>query len=99
LNYGVNINTTDDFMIDIPIVYTDSNYCVKTFNDWMFSWARNNWIKSDQKAPENLDLIQTYYSWHQKGYRIDLRKVKGHNGNKWNELADRLASGKEINGK
>jgi ribonuclease HI len=99
LNYGVNINTTDDFMIDIPIVYTDSNYCVKTFNDWMFSWARNNWIKSDQKAPENLDLIQTYYSWYQKGYRIDLRKVKGHNGNKWNELADRLASGKEINGK
>ena len=51
----------------------------------MFRWARNNWIKSDKKIPENLDLIQAYYEWYQKGYRIDLRKVKGHAGNgmKW----------------
>jgi ribonuclease HI len=46
----------------------------------MFRWARNNWIKSDKKIPENLDLIQAYYEWYQKGYRIDLRKVKGHAG-------------------
>ena len=25
-----------------PTVYSDSAYCVNTFNTWMFSWARNN---------------------------------------------------------
>ena len=96
LNYGVNINNPllgfNNY--DIPIVYSDSNYCVQTFNEWMFNWARNGWIKSDKKIPENLDLIQAYYDWYQKGYRIDLRKIKGHAGNKWNELADQLATGK-----
>ena len=79
---------------DIPIVYSDSAYCVNTFNDWMFRWANNSWIKSDGKEPENLDLIQAYYEHYQRGYRIDLRKVKGHAGVKWNELADKLATGK-----
>ena len=92
LNYGVNINNNS--IVDIPIVYSDSNYCVQTFNDWMFRWANNGWIKSDKKVPENLKLIKAYYDWYQKGYRIDLRKVKGHNGNKWNELADALATGR-----
>lgn len=91
LNHGVKIN---DWNIDVPIVYSDSNYCVQTFNEWMFGWANKGWIKSDKKIPENLDLIQAYYNWYQKGYRIDLRKVKGHSGQKWNELADGLATGK-----
>ena len=91
LNHGVQIN---DWNNNVPIVYSDSNYCVQTFNDWMFKWANNGWIKSDKKVPENLDLIQTYYDWYQKGYRIDLRKVKGHAGQKWNEMADGLATGK-----
>lgn len=90
LNYGVKIN---DWNNNVPIVYSDSNYCVQTFNEWMFNWANKGWIKSDKKVPENLDLIQAYYEWYQQGYRIDLRKVKGHAGNKWNELADVLATG------
>lgn len=77
-----------------PIVYSDSAYCVNTFNDWMFRWASNNWIKSNGNSPENLDLIQAYYDFYNKGYRIDLRKIKGHVGHKYNELADKLATGK-----
>ena len=77
-----------------PIVYSDSAYCINTFNDWMFRWAANNWIKSDGKTPENLDLIQAYFDHYMDGYRIDLRKVKGHAGEEWNELADMLATGK-----
>jgi ribonuclease HI len=96
LNYGVN--TTKDInefsQIEPPIVYSDSAYSINTLNEWMFNWARNGWTKSDKKVPENLDLIQAYYDWYQKGYRIDLRKVKGHAGDKWNDLADKLATGK-----
>lgn len=93
LTHGVNINN-NEFVNNIPIVYSDSNYCVQTLNTWMFNWERNGWIKSDKKTPENLDLIQVYYEWYQKGYRIDLRKVKGHAGQKWNEMADDLATGR-----
>lgn len=78
-----------------PIVYSDSSYCVNIFNDWMFNWARNGWIKSsDGKPPENLEIIKAYYDLYQQGFRIDLRKVKGHANNEYNNLADKLATNK-----
>ena len=39
-----------------------------------------------------LSSLNSWY-WYKQGYRIDLRKVKGHAGNEWNELADQLATG------
>ena len=74
-----------------PIVYSDSAYSVNTLTDWMFRWADNDWKKSDGKIPENLDLIKEYYDLYQQGYRIELKHVKGHAGNYWNELVDRMA--------
>lgn len=77
------------------IVYSDSSYAVNTFNTWMYNWAKNGWIKSDKKTPENLELIQTYYDLVvNKGYKINLCKVKGHSTDKWNVFADKLATGK-----
>ncbi len=79
--------------VPAPVVYSDSAYAVNTLTQWMFGWAKRGWIKSDKKTPENLDLIQAYYDWYRQGYRIDLRKIKGHAGEDWNELADQLARG------
>ena len=76
-----------------PVVYSDSAYCVNMLNDWIFKWARNNWLKSDNKTPENLDLVTAFYEYYLKGYQIDLRKIKGHAGIEWNEIADKLATG------
>ena len=59
----------------------------------MFSWARNNWIKSDKKVPENLDIIKEYYELIQKGYNINLNHIRGHKGILGNEIADKLATG------
>ena len=77
-----------------PVVYSDSAYSVNTLTSWMFSWEKNGWIKGDRNKPENLDLIKPFFRYWKRGYRIDLRKVQGHAGNKWNELADKLATGK-----
>ena len=74
-----------------PTVYSDSAYAVNTFNTWMWDWASRGWLKSDNKTPENLDLIQTYYDLYNQGYRITLLKCRGHAGNQWNEMADKLA--------
>ena len=76
-----------------PEVYCDSAYAVNTFNDWMFGWEKNDWKKSDKRTPENIDIIKLYFNMHAQGFRIDLKKVPGHSGVKWNELADKLARG------
>jgi ribonuclease HI len=92
LKYGVNINNSG--FAEIPVIYSDSSYAINTLTNWMFNWAKNGWVKSDKKVPENLDLIKAYYDWYQKGYRIELRKVHGHSGDYWNEMADKLATGR-----
>ena len=78
----------------VPKVYTDSSYAYQTFTQWMFNWANNNWLRSNGSKPENLDIVKEFYDHYQKGYRINLVKVKGHNGVLGNELADQLATGK-----
>lgn len=72
-------------------VYSDSAYVVNTFNSWVWSWRKRGWLKSDNKTPENLDLIQAYCELYDKGYRINLRKCAGHSGIPGNELADKMA--------
>ena len=80
-----------------PIIYSDSAYCINTLSLWMFSWAKKGWLKADNKIPENLDLIKPFYNYWQQGFRIELKKIAGHAGHKWNELADQLATGKIAN--
>ena len=83
--------------LQTPIIYSDSNYCVQTFNDWMYSWERKGWKKSNNKTPENLDLIQKVYNLTvYENYMMNLVKVKGHSGLLYNELADKLAKGEKI---
>jgi len=48
-----------------PIVYSDSAYSVNTLTNWMFSWEKKGWLKSDNKTPENLDLIKPFYKYWQ----------------------------------
>ena len=89
LNYG---EKCDDWG-QPPIVYSDSAYCVNTFNEWMFGWARKGWIKSDKKVPENLDLIQSLYKYLIKDFwNCQVMKVKGHSNIMNNELADALST-------
>ena len=79
-----------------PIVYSDSAYAINTLTTWMFNWESNGWIKADGRKPENLDLIQPFFKYWQKGFRIQLKKVKGHSGNLGNEMADKLATGMSV---
>jgi ribonuclease HI len=77
-------------------IYSDSAYCVNTFNTWINSWKRNGWIKADKKVPENLDLIKIFDEMRSVLPPIVLSKVKGHANYKWNNLADALATGNKT---
>jgi ribonuclease HI len=74
-------------------VYCDSAYTINTLTNWMFTWEKKGWIKSDKKTPENLKIIKKYFNLLKEGYQINLVKVKGHNNVYGNEIADRLATG------
>lgn len=74
------------------IIYSDSAYVVNTINTWMSGWANNGWIKkSDKKPPENLEIIKKIYSLMNFERSIKVKKVKGHDDNEFNNLADELA--------
>lgn len=88
--FGAQAN--QDF-IQPPTVYTDSAYAYNIYTNWMYNWAKNNWLKADGKKPENLEIIKDYFN-ESKNKIIDLRKIAGHSNILGNELADKLATGK-----
>lgn len=88
--FGAQVN--QDF-IQPPTVYTDSAYAYNIYTNWMYNWAKNDWLKADGKKPENLEIIKDYFN-ESKNKIIDLRKIAGHSNILGNELADKLATGK-----
>lgn len=77
------------------IIYTDSLYCVNTINNWMYGWAKNNWLNSKKKPAENLDLIKPLWKlFNSPFFNAQVKKIPGHSNVIGNELADRLATGK-----
>ena len=73
------------------LIYSDSAYAINTCSNWMFSWQKNKWLKSDGKTPENLDIVKAIFDIN-KIIDINFIKVKGHGTNPYNQLADKLAS-------
>jgi ribonuclease HI len=73
------------------VVMTDSQLCVDTVNSWAADWERNGW-KRKRGAIKNLDLVQELYRVARARPEIELRWIKSHNGYRWNEYADALAS-------
>lgn len=77
-------------------VYSDSAYVVNAINNqWIQSWATNGWKTKTKEPVKNQDL------WEQTlicldaikdaGIKVRLVKIKGHAGNTFNELCDKLA--------
>ncbi len=71
-------------------VYTDSKYVQNGISKWIHSWKKNNWKGANRKPIKNIDLWKMLDEESVK-HEIDWRWVKGHSGNKYNEIADSLA--------
>jgi ribonuclease HI len=72
-------------------IYTDSNLCVKTINEWAKGWQARGW-KRKTGPVENLELVQRAYALAQAHPKVKLTWIKAHNGSRWNEYADCLAT-------
>ena len=77
-----------------PIVFSDSAYSVNTFTNWMWGWKAKGWVKSNNRPPENLDLIKCYEEIYNIHGKLNIQHIKGHAGILYNEIADQLATGK-----
>lgn len=74
------------------VIYSDSQLCVRTLNEWAANWARNGWKQGGGATPKNLDLVQEAYALKQARPLLSVEWIKGHGGSLWNEYADCIAS-------
>lgn len=70
---------------DVDCIISDSTYVVNGFNSWMYKWAKKEWVDVS-----NLGLWKELYRL--RDVDVEVKWVRGHDGNKFNERADELAS-------
>ena len=73
------------------IIYTDSTYLKNGITTWIKNWEKNGWKSTNKKPVKNKDLWVTLNELSKK-HVIDWKWVKAHAGNKYNEIADKLAT-------
>ena len=76
-------------------IYTDSTYVKNGITEWIKKWEKNGWRSSNKKLVKNKDLWIKLNSLCKKN-KVSWKWVKGHSNNKYNNLADELAT-KAIN--
>ena len=77
-------------------LYSDSAYVVNSINnDWINKWRQNNWKTTKGDDVKNKDLWSQFLMLEDlarsNGIHITIIKIKGHVGNTFNELVDKLA--------
>ena len=80
------VNTNSDITI-----YTDSNNVKNGITEWVRKWKENGWKNSNKVPVKNKDLWEKLDNLCAQ-YTIYWKWVKGHASNKYNNLADELAT-------
>jgi len=103
--YGGEQNTTNNRMELLAVIkalqslnrsclvkiYTDSKYVQNGMLSWLENWKKNNWKNSQKQEVKNVDLWKLLDN-ESKRHTIEWLWVKGHAGDKYNEIADELAN-------
>lgn len=85
-------------------LYSDSAYVVNSINNgWIEKWKKNDWKTTKGEDVKNKDLWSQFATLEMIakscGIYIKVIKIKGHAGNTFNELADKLAKEESIKAK
>ena len=73
------------------IIFTDSSYVKNGITEWIKKWEKNGWKSANKKPVKNKDLWIRLSDLCEKN-KIAWKWVKGHSNNKYNNLADELAT-------
>lgn len=72
-------------------IVSDSTYVVNCFRDsWWVRWQKNGWRNAKKEPVANTDLWKPLIDLYQERLP-EFRWVKGHSGDRMNDLVDRLA--------
>lgn len=79
--------------IDGPVeIVSDSTYVVNCFRDeWWVGWLKRGWKNSQKQPVANRDLWEPLITLVRARGDVTFRWVKGHSGNRMNDLVDQLA--------
>ena len=73
------------------IIVSDSTYVINCFRDkWWVKWQANGWKNSQRQPVKNVDIWEPLIELVQSR-QPTFRWVKGHSGDKMNDLVDALA--------
>ena len=72
-------------------IYSDSQLCVNTVNQWAAGWEARGWKRKGGPI-KNLELVRELYDLAGDRPNIQLEWIRAHDGSRWNEYADALAS-------
>ena len=72
-------------------IYTDSTYVKNGITEWVLKWKENGWKNSNKEPVKNKDLWEKLVNLCEQN-TINWKWVKGHASNKYNNLADELAT-------
>lgn len=87
-----SICNTED--IENVIIRSDSRYSIDCLTTWMPNWKKNGYKTANNKPIKNKELILECYTLLNTLLQpsIQFEHVYGHKGDKYNEMADRLAN-------
>jgi ribonuclease HI len=72
-------------------VYSDSELCVKTVNEWAAGWEQRGWRRKSGSIA-NLELVKELWAQKKAHPRVRVQWIRAHDGSRWNEYADALAN-------
>lgn len=70
---------------------SDSKYVLSGLKEWRAGWERNGWRNAKKEPVANMALWKQLFAAADERH-VSVRWVKGHNGDKYNELADAMAN-------
>lgn len=79
---------------EMPVtIRSDSAYCVNAVKQgWIHVWNNNEWKTKEGHEVKNKELWQRLLELiSQKHLKVTFEKVKGHSGDKYNEMVDKAA--------
>lgn len=76
-------------------IYTDSQYVKNGITSWIINWEKNGWKTAAKKPVKNKEYWITLRTLTNMA-KIKWYWVKGHSGDKYNELCDQLVEKERL---
>lgn len=72
-------------------IFADSKYVILGITEWIHNWQKNGWRNAAKKPVVNKELWEELHELNQE-LKPKWHYVEGHNGDKYNERADVIAT-------